>query len=61
MEIVKLKSRIMKAFAFLMFVVGFNTTFGQLTSNCTDVSAHVVYPAPLTQAQINSINASHQS
>ena len=61
MEIVKLESRIMKAFAFLIFVVGFNTTFGQLTPNCMDVSAHVVYPAPLTQAQINSINASQQS
>jgi hypothetical protein len=61
MEIVKLKSRIMKAFAFLIFVVGFNTTFGQLTPNCTDISAYVVYTAPLTQAQINSINASQQS
>ena len=61
MEIIKLKSRIMKAFAFLMIVVGFNTAFGQLTPNCTDISAYIVYPAPLTQAQINSINASQQS
>ncbi|MFM7430084.1 MAG: T9SS type A sorting domain-containing protein, partial [Flammeovirgaceae bacterium] len=29
--------------------------------NCTNISAYVVYTAPLTQAQINSINASQQS
>ncbi len=52
----------MRFLSMLLFCLVFSSAaFAQLTPNCTDISPYVVYPPPLTQEQINSINASQQS
>jgi len=55
MELI-VKFVLMRGLILFFVVVGFNC-FSQTTPNCTDISNYVIYPAPLTQAQINSINS----
>lgn len=49
-------------FILSVFLLGiYGISLAQSTPNCTSISGYSTYPAPLTQAQINSINSQQQS